>query len=369
MKRKNKAILQWIYRRRIAGKILPPLEGLGLSFNDIDNSQYIPLLYKLYSGPIPFPLPVNIAVPSILGITTNGSRLLLNVGTWSGIITSFEAEIRSVEGSPVVYLARQTVTASTTFSIPDTAVGKSIELRVWAVNGEASTLATSAAFGPITAEGDIFIGAVAFNKAAVDLSSQPYPWVQITFPAGDDSTPYAMAGPPAKAFPGRSETYMIGGTIFGSAPPNFNSNLQISTNTSSGLSRRKGRLQMANAFSVMRVEFSGLVPGAVYKFYMGAGSSSTTTTPNWRFGDELGNPIKDGGGTTDIPAIVGSNVLSSQVRDATGAIKAEATWDSESLFGGLPQEVTCPASGKVTISRDSGIAGQINCIAITKKVL
>ena len=87
--------------------------------------------------------------PRILGDTTEGAELTLDLGVWDQTVTGFEIGIEQISPSATL-LARQSADGDTTGMV-EPAVGSSIILSVWASSATGTTLATSNPFGPIEA--------------------------------------------------------------------------------------------------------------------------------------------------------------------------------------------------------------------------
>lgn len=84
--------------------------------------------------------------PVITGALAQGSELTFDVGIWSGA-TSFEIEVTQITPTATL-LARQSVAGNTTGTV-SSSVGGVLTLNVWATGPGGTTLASSAAFGPI----------------------------------------------------------------------------------------------------------------------------------------------------------------------------------------------------------------------------
>ena len=302
--------------------------------------------YTLAFGGTPTPAPVNEMPPEILGTPQDGQIITINIGTWSNA-TSFEAEIRSTESTPTVYFARQAIAWDDEFTIPDTAIGKSLVVEILGTGPGGTVSAVSAAFGPIIAAGDTFILGVAWAQTA---QSVPSGWEHLLAPSGipnSDALFPNVAG-------AQSVTAGWQGTSVGTAI--------ISTVTSSfGDGRLAGRFSPNGTYSAYRFTVAGLNPGSTYKIYAGLGRGAAATNTWFAIvRDDL---------TTVLQTLALTAVGATEVRDAAGAIATYATWAAASAFGGGFVEIVAPSDGIIHFGRPAagGSGCQLNCLAITRK--
>lgn len=302
---------------------------------------------KAMQGGTPAPAgdpPVNTDLPFFVTQPIEETPLWLNMGTWESdsAITQFELEIRSVEGTPVVYFARQVVTEATEPLITG-AVGKSLELRVWCTNAGGTTLATSLPSDPVAAAGDTLIGAFAWARTPFSL---PAGWTHILAPSGIVDTSYRF---PNIECPNGVTAGWSGTNV---ALANIN---DITTADN----RRRGRYNLNNSPVQFHFRFEGLIPGQTYKLFAALGNTSVVNC-TFDVTDEAGNVLLSRP-TVSVPA--------NEILDAAGNVTNYATWNAASEYGGQHAIITAPASGIIRIHRpqsyNAGI--QLNCIALLEE--
>ena len=314
--------------------------------------------------------PANLSAPFISGTPMDGTAWTFNLGEWSSsaAITGFDIEVVSTDATPVVFLSRQAVTADTSSSISGT-VGKSLVLKVWAKTLTGETLASSAAFGPITAAGDQLILAAAWSTTAQDLPSSPYPWTRMTTLGGSDNTTKNMA-----VFQGATQLAATGlypitnpnvaNTSFGFAGTSDASGTTTISSGGFADSRLQGRLgNLSYSQNNFRIDLPG--PG-VYRVYAGLGVSGTQTNVSL----EVWNGAPGVGATNSVHVL--NNIAdpndSASVLDIMGNTITVADWSS--TLGAFKEVTVTEAAPYLTIAKGSfsdSVASQLNCVAVFKK--
>jgi hypothetical protein len=279
--------------------------------------------------------PTLITAPAITGSLEVDSTLTFDVGVWDGA-TSFEIEIVSTSPTDTL-LARQPADGATTGSIT-TVVGSSLVLRVWATSVGGTTYAESAAFGPIEAAGDVWIGGFVISP---DILHDPTP-------IGSTNTYTLLAPNPA-------------GNPY-AAPPGYGWNVASEANFS-GVSRGDPRLNGRvgeNSQLGVRVD---LPEAGVYLVYVGVGSSNTAVSGRFVIRDGVNSvaPL--------LHEVITGTVNTTSTADANGIITTSADWTAASQYGGTPVEVTITGTA-IWIGRPatSGTS-HLNCFTILKKAL
>lgn len=288
-------------------------------------------------------VPTLLASPAITGALTQNSELTFDVGLWADAV-SFEIELVSTTPTATL-IARQSIDGATSGSI-ETVIGSSLVLRVWATNVTGTTYAESDAFGPIEAQGDVWVGGFALRSVAGDPTpiGSPVSWIGLhPNPAGN---PYT--DPPGYGWLGFS----------------------LETNFAS-VSKSDTRLQGRFSPNVS-VEGAGLKiklpdgPGT-YIVHAGLGHSSNTT-PN------LG--IYNGDATTTVGSLIyalnADRLISCpgwNTMDIVGNVRPDADWVAASVYGGSPLEIEVTGDHIYLGRPPGGAATQLNCFAILKKAV
>ena len=110
-------------------------------------------------------LPVNSALPTIAGIAQQGQTLTASPGTWSNSPTSYTYQWESCSGTTCTAVG---TVNSTTYVVASTDVGKTIEVKVAAVNTGGTTAAvTSAATGVVVPPTPTLIAAPSITGTSV----------------------------------------------------------------------------------------------------------------------------------------------------------------------------------------------------------
>lgn len=286
--------------------------------------------------------PVNLVAPEITGLLTQGSDLTFDVGLWSGTVDTFEIEVTQTSPAETL-LARQTVTGTTTGTV-DADVGGSLTLNVWATGPGGTTLASSAAFGPIEPAGDQWIIGLVLNDNAGHNPT----------PSGSPVT-YTRLGPFVEA--GMAYSSGQGWGWVGTATTSDNVAAQTRADV-----RLAGRANINHSpdQAGIRVDVPG--PG-VYILHMGFGAT-TGVTPTLVVRD---GPNGAAALLTTINVGLVSTGSSGNTMDAAGNVTTHALWAAASQYGGVPIEVTVTGSSLWLGRPVTGNAIGLNCVSILKK--
>jgi hypothetical protein len=333
--------------------------------------------------------PVNLALPEITGLLTQGADLTFDVGLWSGTVDTFEIEVTQTSPTATL-LARQTVTGTTTGTVTAD-VGGSLTLNVWATGPGGETLASSAAFGPIEAAGDEWVMGLVFNPstghnptpsgspvtwtlAAPDPAAQTYAaiaaWATATsyvvgntrrqggyvYTCAVDHTSGTFATDLASGY------WTLTGPSWGWVGSNAASTTtDFDAQAGKGDVRLNGRYGINGSPAQIGIQIDLPDGPGIYIIHAGL-SANSTVVPRME--------VRDGGSAATVLRTfnaAAASVTSAQVIDAADNITTVAGWQAASDYGGAGFEVTASGNslwfGRPTTSGSPWI----NCIAVLKK--
>lgn len=286
--------------------------------------------------------PVNIQIPSIVGLLSIGSERVLDIGVWSGQV--HKMEIRLTQENPSKVLIDWTEVNGESSGVIDEDVGGILTLSVRASNSSGSTISNSLPFGPIEPAGDQFVIGLVFNAST---SFNPTPIGSLVN--------YTLVSPnPASNQYSTENGWGFVGTFAATTTPNFNSDTKADV-------RQRGR--WASNLQPMQLGFRLDLPGPGRYLVHLSYASGGAVVPNLQ--------IRDGADHT-APILMTLNPSgltvagNTQAMDAASNVTNVADWTAASEYGGQPMQIEV-SGDSVWIGRPAtGTSLALNYIAFVR---